>query len=198
MLKNFFRKTWPSLIIVLVWAVMTGLSKLEIDISWVKDINVWANAFVLELFLFQLMSAITIKIKNQYCQSLISLIVSLFVGETIKYNFNILDFSFINLLGVISLSLFVVVITYHAFIFGINKGIKEVDKQEHALRLEIKNMPDKDIDKFLIELDKSIDFIKNNPFASSMIKSSDLEELESFKKEIKEMRNEKEINTKEV
>ena len=68
MIKLFLKKNWPSLIITLVWAILTGLSKLEIDISWIKDINTWANAFILELYLFQSMSAITIKIKNQYWQ----------------------------------------------------------------------------------------------------------------------------------
>ena len=115
MIKLFLKKNWPSLVITLVWAILTGLSKLEIDISWIKDINTWANAFILELYLFQLMSAITIKIKNQYWQSLISLMVSLFLGETIRYNFNLVDFSFMNLLGIFLFSLLTLMVTYQSF-----------------------------------------------------------------------------------
>lgn len=192
-MKLFLKRNWPTLIIVIIWAVMTGLSKLEIDISWVKDINIWANAFVLELFLFQIMSAITIKIKNQYCQSMISLAISLFVGETIKYNFNIIDFSFLNVLGVLSASILAVMIIYQGYTLGIKKGIQEIERQESVLHSKIKNMSTEKMDGFLAEIDKSIDFMKKNPFATSMIKTSDLQELESFKKEINEIR-EKQIS----
>lgn len=191
MIKLFLKRSWPTLIIVLIWTVMTGLSKFEIDISWVKDINIWANAFVLELFLFQLMSAVTIKIKNQYCQSLISLTFSLFVGETIKYNFNIIDWSLLNVLGVLSLSILAVMIIYQSFVLGTKKGIEEVEKQERVLHSEIKNMSIEKTEKFLNEIDKCVDFMKKNPFATDLIKTSDLQELESFKKEIQEIREEK-------
>lgn len=189
MIKLFLKKNWPSLIITLVWAILTGLSKLEIDVSWIKDINSWANAFILELYLFQLMSAITIKIKNQYWQSLISLMVSLFVGETIRYNFNLVDFSFMNLLGIFLFSLFTILMTYQLFSFGVNKGIKEIEQQKNVLHSKIREMSNEDTKSFLKEINRSINFMKKHPFAASIIKDSNLRELESFRSEVKEIKN---------
>ena len=189
MIKLFLKKNWPSLVITLVWAILTGLSKLEIDISWIKDINTWANAFILELYLFQLMSAITIKIKNQYWQSLISLMVSLFLGEIIRYNFNLVDFSFMNLLGIFLFSLLTLMVTYQSFSFGINKGIKEIEQQKNVLHSKIREMSNEDTKSFLKEINRSINFMKKHPFAASIIKDSNLRELESFRSEVKEIKN---------
>lgn len=189
MIKLFLKKNWPSLVITLACAILTGLSKLEIDISWIKDINTWANAFILELYLFQLMSAITIKIKNQYWQSLISLMVSLFLGETIRYNFNLVDFSFMNLLGIFLFSLLTLMVTYQSFSFGINKGIKEIEQQKNILHSKITEMSNEDTKNFLKEINRSINFIKKHPFAASIIKDSNLQELESFRSEVKEIKN---------
>ena len=195
MIKLFIKKNWLNFIITIIWAILTGLSKLEIDISWIKDINTWANAFILELYLFQLMSAITIKMKNQYWQSFISLMVSLFIGETIKYNFNLIDFSLINLLSIFLFSILTIMFTYWSFSLGINKGIKEDKRQKDILHSKIREMSNKNTQNFLKEINRSINFIKKHPFAASAIKDSDLQELESFRDEIKEIKKTKEIDT---
>lgn len=72
--------------------------------------------------------------------SLISLIVSLFLGETIRYNFNLVDFSFMNLLGIFLFSLLTLMVTYQSFSFGINKGNKENEQQKNILHSKIREM----------------------------------------------------------
>lgn len=188
MFKFFLKRNLPTIIIITAWFILTKLSTPKLNISWITDINIWANAIILELFIFNLMSCITIKIKNQYLQTLISLIIALMFGETIKYNFYCLDFSFINILQILILIFIFTLSGYLSFINGYKKGIKNTTKKQIELNQQVLKMNKEDYKNFINEFKKSINFMKNNKFATELIKKNNLSDLESFLNELKQIR----------
>ena len=63
------------------------------------------------------------------------------------------------------------------------------EQQKNILHSKIREMSNEDTKNFLKEINRSINFIKKHPFAASIIKDSNLQELESFRSEVKEIKN---------
>ncbi len=190
MFKLFLKKSWMGLIIVSLWAILTGISESKVDFYWVKDINVWANAIILELFVFQMMSFITMKIKNQYWQTFISLLVSLIIGETIKYNFSDLNLSSFKIISVLMLVLMYLNLGYCGFKRGVDKGINQRIQEINELSFQLKNMNENEYKNFKKEINRSIKFMKKYPFSAYIIKDSSIEELEQDLKDFDKLRSE--------
>lgn len=184
MVKMFFKQNWPSLLIVVAWAILTGLSKLELSFTWMSNVNIWANAIILDLLLFQVMTIVTIKIKNVYWQSLISLIITLIVGESIKYNFNYLDVSIFNIISISLFSILLIVYSFIGFKMGIEKGVRDVKKEEHRFNDELRNMDHESRKKLIREVRRSVNFVKKYKFSAGLIKDLTYEELEEFLEDV--------------
>ncbi len=194
MFKLFLKRSWMTMVIVILWVIMTGISESKVDFNWIKDINVWANAIILELFVFQIMSLITMKIKNQYWQTFISLLVSLMVGETIKYNFVGLNISIFKIIGVILLVIMYLNLGYCGFVKGFDKGVKQNVQKREELKATLKSMNTDKYKRLKKEMNRSIEFMKKYPFATVMIKESSIAELEEDMKEFDRLRSKKNIN----
>ena len=188
MFKLFLKRTLPTIIILTVWIIFTHLPNFKLNLSWFQDINIWLNAVVLELFIFNLMSCITIKIKNPFFQTTISLILSLIIGETIKYDFNCLDLSFFNISQICILIISFILSGFLSFSKGVEKSIKLNQLNKQTFEKKVVEMSNNDYQKLIKEFNRSIAFMKKYTFASTLIKENSIRDLEFALKEIEKIK----------
>lgn len=180
----YIRHFWPTLIIAISYAILTSLSEFNTNFSWITNIDIWLNAVILELFLFQSMYIITSKIKNNYLQTLISLIISLIIGESIMYSFNPRSITIFTVLYAIFFAASLVISSFQGFKMGIYKVKKEANEIDEKSNQIINSFSEEDKTILLKELDKCLYFAEENPFAYKTLVDTPIDVIKEIKEDI--------------
>jgi len=189
MLKIFLKRNWQFITLLIIYIIIQGLSNSEINFTWISDINVWVNEILLEIIIYIIMTTLTIRIKNTYFKHLINFVLTLFIGETIKYHFNPL---MVNYLSLIFLLLYIILLVfngYSSFCKGVEKGKKKIEVEKEICYKKIKELNEKEASLLIKNIRFAKKLYKNHAEAVSLIRNSSFDELNDFEKEILRIRN---------
>ncbi|MCL2570253.1 MAG: hypothetical protein FWE16_03550 [Firmicutes bacterium] len=175
MFKIFIKQSWPLLIIGSVMALLIPFAYIGFYSKWILDINVWLGEIFFSLFLFQIMMLITQKIKNDYLQLIISLVITLFIGNTLRFTFFDSSHLWLNIVQSIALVTASNLVFYHSYKRGWMKGVKLVARERQVFNQTYESLDSKQKDRFKKEIDQAINFIKKNPFATYFLQKGHTE-----------------------
>ncbi|MBN3490528.1 hypothetical protein JV173_03265 [Acholeplasma equirhinis] len=195
---SYYKKHWPMLVIsLLVFILLNSSTNISYDTTWMSDVNIWLTILFLDLVIFGFMTLVTYKIRNEYLQNSISLIITLTITESIKLSFDFLNIDLIQVGLIFSSFVFIIGI----FLMTPDKALKIIHKQNQKDRYENQRLLSEQSDKFLADFANALEnqsiLFKNNSVLYSLISKlnikTNVELLEDITNEITKRKNDKMI-----